>query len=136
MVRKGIKGAQFTTPYTTAIAFIRGGALFEAVDEDSINDAKILELGERFTPVLDSTRKIGLVAFASGNPKNLITIEGCTNKSQKCTKYSLKPFSDKQNNKLIEGTNNLEQLHRIDREARLMAQKKNKITGRIVHDQD
>jgi len=133
--------AQFSLPYTTAAAFVKGDVFIEEVSEQALKDRRILDLARRVTPVMDPQCQTGTsvgalimevktrsnetivrrVDFPKGNPKNPASMEDCIRKFRKCSSYSARPFPERQVEKIVEFVSDLEKLEDITLLAGLLA---------------
>lgn len=132
---------QFSIPYTTSAALVRGDVFINELNDDAINDPEILRLASRITPIADPERETDLsvgsvvmevktksgatlvkqTQFPRGNPKNPVSMDECVQKFKKCATYSAKLFSDKHLEQTIEIIGNLEQLDDMNKIGALLA---------------
>jgi 2-methylcitrate dehydratase PrpD len=115
--------AQFSIPYTVAVAFLRGDVFLGDFTPEEIKNEEILSLAERVTPVMDEevedkygriigpaivelTTKdkktyTGFVEFVKGHPKNPMTMEEVEEKFRKCAAFSAKPLPERNLTELV-----------------------------------
>jgi 2-methylcitrate dehydratase PrpD len=135
--------AQFSLPYTTAAAFIKGDVFIDEVSEEAIKNREILDLTQRIIAVIDPSCQTGTsigstimevktrsgetlirkMDFPKGNPKNPASMNDCIKKFRKCVGYSLLPFPERQVEKIVEIVSNLENLEDITLLAELLSPK-------------
>lgn len=99
--------AQFSIPYTVAVALSRGDVFLNDIQEEAIRDPKILELAKKIEVVVDPTIQERSMMQARievqtkdnrsfshgttalrGNPLRPLTIEECRQKYRKCVAFS------------------------------------------------
>jgi len=111
-----IPEAQFSIPYATAVAFLRGDVFLNDFTAEAITNEDVLSLAEKVTPIVDKGiedqygRQIGPAAvdvitkdqktytesveFVKGHPKNPMTMEEVEEKFRKCAAFSAKPLPE------------------------------------------
>jgi 2-methylcitrate dehydratase PrpD len=125
--------AQFSLPFTTAAAFVKGDVFIDEISGEAIKNGEILDLARRITPVTDPRCQTGTsvgalimevkthggetlvrkVDYPKGNPKNPATMDDCINKFRRCAHYAARPFPQKQIEKIVDLVNNLETLEDV-----------------------
>ena len=130
---KTLVEAQFSLPYTTAAAFVKGDVFIDEVSEQVLKDREILELTQRIIPTMDPNCNTGTsvgslimevkthsgetlvrrVDYPKGNPKNPASMDDCIRKFRKCVGYSARPFPERQIDKIVELVNDLEKVEDV-----------------------
>jgi 2-methylcitrate dehydratase PrpD len=135
--------AQFSLPFTTAAAFVKGDVFIDEVSGEALHNGQILELARRVSPIMDSRCQTGTsvgalimevrtrsgetlvkqIDYPRGNPSNPATMEDCIRKFRKCTGYSARPFTEKQIDKIIGLVSKLEEVEDLRLLTELLAPK-------------
>ncbi|MCF8110048.1 MAG: MmgE/PrpD family protein [Desulfobacteraceae bacterium] len=121
--------AQFSIPYTTACALIRGDVFLRDFETEFILDPEIkktagvvhvsvnqdLPQKDIFQAEMRITKSNGevlseFVSVPRGNPENPMSDEECRNKFNKCVDYSGLPVADEDRRELISMVENIEML--------------------------
>ncbi|MBN2034646.1 MAG: MmgE/PrpD family protein [Deltaproteobacteria bacterium] len=132
--------AQFSIPYTTACAFIRGEVFLKDFETAEILDPALKALAEKVRVSINThipakdilkaemkvTRSDGrvftcLVSVPSGNPLNPLSDEQCRKKFNKCIDYSGISFKEKARKELISMIEDLEMVPNVRDLVRVMA---------------
>jgi len=119
--------AQFSIPYTTACALIRGDVFLRDFETEAIADSGVMDLAKRIRVVVDpklaakdilparmtavlkdGTAVAEEVPVPLGNPYNPMTAEQCRSKFRKCLEYSDFPMDGKASEALVGIVENLE----------------------------
>jgi 2-methylcitrate dehydratase PrpD len=132
--------AQFSIPFTTAAAFVRGDVFVDEISEQALKDDRILQLAKRVTPIADvkcrtdlavgsvvmevetrsGTKVVKQSEFPRGNPRNPISMDECVNKFMNCIGYAFRPLPKMQAEQIIELVYGLEKLDNTNRLSRLL----------------
>lgn len=132
--------AQFSIPYTTACALVRGDVFLKDFETDAIADPTVMNLAERVRVAADPTlpardilqarmiitRTNGTVVSEEipiplGNPLNPMNRAQCNNKFLKCIDYSGYKIGERARKELLSMVDNLESLTDVRDLVRLMA---------------
>lgn len=132
--------AQFSIPYTTACALVRGDVFLEDFETDAIADSTVMDLAKRVQVAADPdlaakdilparmsiVRKDGTVVSEAvpvplGNPQNPMTADQCRRKFVKCIDFSGIAMEESACGELSAMIENLESLADIRDLVRLMA---------------
>lgn len=126
--------AQFSIPYTVAVALTRGRVSLDDFEEEAIRSPEILRLAERVkvlvSPEFAADRSIAgpvritiktrdgrefsqLTGLAKGHPQNQMTAEELAHKFHDCVKRSARPLSPKRVQQLLEMLSDLEKVDRV-----------------------
>lgn len=139
---KNTVDAQFSIPYTVAVAAVRGKVFIDDFTEETIRDSDVLELARKVTvrvdPELDKIpqmivpNRVDLdvkggkrysmhVEYVKGHPRNPMSMTECIEKFQQCVPFSAKPLNQAHVASIIELVEHLEVLDDV-----------RKITGLLV----
>jgi 2-methylcitrate dehydratase PrpD len=132
--------AQFSIPYTTACAFIRGDVFLQDFETEPISDPAIRQLADRVRVVSDPalpakdilqsemtvTRTDGeifseQIPVPPGNPKSPVSDAQCREKFIKCIEYSGLSVKNEARDELISMIVNLESVSNVNEMVRAMA---------------
>lgn len=122
--------AQFSIPYTVAVAIHKGNVFIEDFEEKNIRNDKILDLAKRVIVVIDKRFKETLplkiefetnngryftkeICSMRGTPENPLSEEQMMKKFKKCFEYLAKTFSEKKIERIIQTVNHVEDLRNI-----------------------
>jgi 2-methylcitrate dehydratase PrpD len=145
--------AQFSLPFTTAAAFVKGDVFIDEVSEQALKNREILELTQRILPVIDPECQTGASVgslvmevktrsgrmlirktdFPKGNPKNPASMDDCIKKFRKCVGHSVRSFPERQIDKIVELVNNLEKLEDVAPLTELLAPNPDDVEKSIAH---
>lgn len=140
---KGISqvAAQFSIPYTVAVAIARGGVFLDDFVEDNIRrDAQVLALSQKvrvvhdqepvgpgLTPaVVEIRTKRGDVFskrtdLIKGNPENPLTFDWVEEKFRRCARFAAKPIAEDKLDRIIGTVRELEALEDVGVLVKLMS---------------
>ena len=124
----------FSTPFTVAIALVKGDVFISEVSDESIRDPVILEIAQRVFPVMDAERETELTVgsvvmelkmkdgqvrvkeskYPKGNPQNPVSMDDCIDKFRKASSHSCIPFPPTQLNEIADMVTDLENLGNVD----------------------
>ncbi|WP_167527736.1 MmgE/PrpD family protein [Desulfosarcina alkanivorans] len=132
--------AQFSIPYTTACALVRGDVFLQDFEPRAITDSAVMRLADRVRVVADPTlpskdilqarmkitRGDGTVArervpVPLGNPQNPMNEDQCRNKFLKCIDFSGIEIQDAARDELFSMVDHLESLTDVNDLVRIMA---------------
>ncbi len=133
--------AQFSIPYTVAVALLRGDVFIGDFQEDAIRDPRVLGLAKKVRVRVDEKHKWdrlmapttievslaggGLlrkgVQVMKGHPLNPLSWEELVDKFSRCAAFSARPFSGKRLARIIETVRHLEELEDVTELVRLLA---------------
>jgi len=122
--------AQFSIPYTVAVAILRGKVTIDDFTPKGIRDEKALAIAQKVTPKYDptlSTRELPparievkmnngeiisskLVTFAKGHPENPMSWDDLAAKFRDCAAHSIKPLRKGNIERVIDMTKNLDKV--------------------------
>ncbi|MFQ6111399.1 MAG: MmgE/PrpD family protein [Nitrospinota bacterium] len=125
--------AQFSIPYTVAVALLRGDVFIADFQEDSIREPRVLDLAKKVRVRVDEDHKRdrlmapttvevrleggGLlkkkVEVMKGHPLNPLSWEELTGKFSRCVTFAARPFSGEQTGRIIETVRHLDQLEDV-----------------------
>ena len=133
--------AQFSIPYTTACALVRGDVFLQDFETAAISDATVVDLAKRVrvtaNPMfpakdilpakMEIIRKDGTVLSKTvpvplGNPGKPMDADQCRQKFIKCLDYSGYSLTEEARNELFSMIKNLESLTDVKKLIRIMAQ--------------
>jgi 2-methylcitrate dehydratase PrpD len=116
--------AQFSIPYTVAVAIIKGDVFIDDFEEENIINEYVIEMARKVSVVVDHKFSESLpirieietingrystdVHKMIGSPENPLSEEQRLEKFRKCFLFSAKPFSDARIQEIIQAVNNLE----------------------------
>jgi 2-methylcitrate dehydratase PrpD len=125
-----IPDAQFSLPYTLAVAIRRGDVFIQDYDEKAIRNKLFLDIAQKVEPVVDAEiekragRRIGPAILevrtkdgriftegtdsVKGDPQNPMTFEEVEEKFRKCKAFSARELSDEKLSKAVHLVKNLE----------------------------
>lgn len=123
--------AQFSIPYTSAVAILRRGVKIEDMQEENIrSDAKVLELAKRIrtigdqkptskglTPVVVDIKTKNSKVYSEkieilrGDPRKVATMGDIIGKFHECARFCVKPLSRKTIDETVELVTNLEKIN-------------------------
>ena len=109
---RSVVDAQFSIPYTVAVALCRRGVVIEDFSPAAIGDSRILSLAQKVTPVVNETLGAGsdfpglvevklrdggvvrskLVRYPSGHPGNPMSMEEIAEKFRRCAARAVRPL--------------------------------------------
>jgi 2-methylcitrate dehydratase PrpD len=124
----------FSTPFTVAIALVKGDVFINEVNDESIRDPVILEIAQRVVPVIDPERQTELTVgsvemelkmkdgqvlvkeskYPKGNPQNPVSMDDCIDKFRKAASHSRIPFPSTQLSEIVDIVNDLEDLENVN----------------------
>lgn len=136
---EGVVDAQFSIPYTVAVALLKGKVSLDDFTEASIQDQRVLQFAQRVKPILDPqldqwpldvkpqvveifTRDSRVyswkVEYAKGNPRNPVSFDELQENFREMAKYAAQPLSDEKIEKVISFVSAMEEV----RDATLVTQ--------------
>jgi 2-methylcitrate dehydratase PrpD len=132
--------AQFSIPYTVALALTKRNVTVADFTEEAIKDPTIIKLAHKVTPTSNTTlisrhitpavveieldggkRYTAEVEYPRGHPKNPLTTEDIGNKLKDGINYAIKPISSKQLDGVIQAIEQLEYIPNIETVVNLLA---------------
>jgi 2-methylcitrate dehydratase PrpD len=135
-----IVDAQFSIPYTVALALIKRDVKIADFTEESIKDPKIIQLAHKVTPTSDTafagrhimpaivkieldggTRFEAEVQYPKGHPKNPLTIEDIGNKLRDGIDFAIKTISSEEVDDVTRTVKHLEYIPNIDTIVKLLS---------------
>ena len=133
--------AQFSIPYTTACALVRGDVFLRDFEPAAISDPRVINLAQRVRVAADPTlsakdilpshmtvtRNDGTVVSETvpvplGNPRNSMDADQCRQKFIKCLEYSGYPLAETARSELFSMIENLELITDVNKLICIMAQ--------------
>ncbi len=129
--------AQFSIPYTVAVAIYKGDVFIGDFEEENIRNEKVLDLARKVTVVIDKRfteivplnidietnsgrRYVKEMCSMRGSPENPLTEEQRIEKVKKCFQFSATPFSNEKIERMIQAVNHLEDFSNIEEFTRLL----------------
>jgi 2-methylcitrate dehydratase PrpD len=131
--------AQFSIPYTVAVALMKGDVFISDFEEKNIRDSGIKALADKIEVVADLTidhrdimhcsveakmKEGGIIRSAvsaiKGNPLNPMSTQDCMEKFRKCVSYSSQKISTKKISTILDVLSNLEKIDSIRQLAKLL----------------
>jgi 2-methylcitrate dehydratase PrpD len=113
IVPQTIVDAQFSIPYTVAVAVVKRDLFIHDFTLDAIKDTSVLRIANKVIPMVDpELDKMGLtvapatveirtvgndkyskrIDYVKGHPKNPMTFQDCANKLRRCASFSALPL--------------------------------------------
>ena len=138
---KNIVDAQFSIPYTVAVAMVNKRVLIDDFNAESIRRKEILEIamkvrvevdpeidkipgltaGDRVELETDGGEKYSEnVKFVKGHPNNPMTMDECVEKLMECVRFSIRPLDRDKINEAIYLVRNLEEAIDVRKIVRLL----------------
>lgn len=134
--------AQFSIPYTVAVALARKKVFIDDFTEASITSSEVLELAQKVRVEIDAEldkipglivvpNRIELetkggehyskyVEFVRGHPQNPMTLDECIEKFQQCVRFAARPLEQEKVTELIHLVSNLEEVDDVRRIVELL----------------
>ncbi|MBI2906361.1 MAG: MmgE/PrpD family protein [Chloroflexi bacterium] len=136
----GITEAQFSIPYTVAVALMRGAVVLDDFTEEAIKDPAVAALTKKVFPKLDTSlhrendfpatamdikTKSGTfsrrIEYPYGHPTNPMTMESLTAKFRDCAAHARKPLPEAKVSQVIDTLANLEKVKDVAEVLRIVA---------------
>jgi 2-methylcitrate dehydratase PrpD len=130
---RNLNEAQFSIPFCVATAILRGLVFPDVLTEETLRDARILDLSHRITaeatPEKDEFMKregippvdidiyttegkvySGSEPFVKGHPQNPMSFDDCVKKFRRCATFAAKPLSKTNLEKFLRQAGRLEKV--------------------------